>query len=461
MKQLLELRAQVSPFMAGYDAQGQDKIWAGQSAAFRDFWVNRVMASGDEPIGDDDCDLIIRILDRNAKGNTKDTQAVARAMVPQGAWRRMLNRLHADKRLGTALNAVLTATVPERKAEAVNELYAMNQGERNYLTGSSGNAVCSFLAAYDPVHNLSIISLKDRRAVLEYLGVELPFDWDKASMGVKIAETSKAILATTTELGLTGSARTVSRFFYVPFVKVLWRGEHTVQLAGRSVSVAVPTDTDDEAAIAAADAALPGAGANPVGQSVMGGEQLALSGGAPADEIRESMQIQALLAKIGTMMGFSIWLPRGDRSRVLKAWAPRPGELLDVLPLGYDATTTKTIEQIDVLWLRRRSIARAFEVEHTTSIYSGLLRMADLVALQPDINVKLHIVAGIERQAKVLEEIDRPVFAMLEPKPLRQMCTFLSYDHIREIADLKHLARLSDLVLEDYEIAAEVGDNDL
>lgn len=33
--------------------------------------------------------------------------------------------------------------------------------------------------------------------------------------------------------------------------------------------------------------------------------------------------------------------------------------------------------------LRRRSIARAFEVEHTTAIYSGLLRKADLISLQP------------------------------------------------------------------------------
>jgi hypothetical protein len=39
------------------------------------------------------------------------------------------------------------------------------------------------------------------------------------------------------------------------------------------------------------------------------------------------------------------------------------------------------IERIDVLWLKGRSIKRAFEVEHTTSIYSGILRMADLLAL--------------------------------------------------------------------------------
>ena len=416
------------------------------------------MAADSAPISDDDCDPVIRILDRNAKGNTKESQAVARAMVPQGAWRRMINKLHADKRLGQAMNDVLTETSPSRKAKALDRLYDLNEGERNYLTGSSGNAVCAFLAAYDPAENVSVISLKDRRSILYYLGVDVPFDWDRASIGTRIVETNQLIRDAARQLGVEGSARTISRFFYFPAVKALWRGEHTVQLPGRSVSVAVPTERDDDEL--AGDHPPQGLEADALLGSQHGPHGAAASASAASsDEIRESMQIQALLAKIGTMMGFTIWLPRGDRSRVLKAWTPAPVELLDVLPLGYDTTTTKTVEQIDVLWLRRRSIARAFEVEHTTSIYSGLLRMADLVALQPDINVKLHIVANVDRQSKVLEEINRPVFAMLDPKPLREMCTFLSYDHIREIADLKHLARLSDLVLDDYAIEAEADDD--
>ena len=76
-------------------------------------------------------------------------------------------------------------------------------------------------------------------------------------------------------------------------------------------------------------------------------------------------------------------------------------------------TTLKTIEQIDVLWLRKRSIVRAFEVEHTTSVYSGLLRMADLIALQPNMNIKLHIVAPVAKREKVFQEIRRPVFSLL------------------------------------------------
>src|SRR5918992_5311579 len=96
----------------------------------------------------------------------------------------------------------------------------------------------------------------------------------------------------------------------------------------------------------------------------------------------------------------------------------RSQNLLERLPLNYDDTTLRTIEQIDVLWLKGRSIRRAFEVEHTTSIYSGILRMADLLALQPNMDIRLHIVAPDERREKVFAEITRPVFSLLQSGPL-------------------------------------------
>ena len=166
--------------------------------------------------------------------------------------------------------------------------------------------------------------------------------------------------------------------------------------------------------------------------------------------IRESYQIQALLARIGEAMGCTIWLPHSDRSNIIQEWTPNDGVLLDALPLNYDETTLKTIEQIDVLWLRRRSIVRAFEVEHSTAIYSGILRMADLLALQPNMDIRLHIVAPYSRKEKVMQEIQRPVFSLLERAPLSEICSFISYDSVRELSDTQHLSHLSDSVLEEY-----------
>ncbi|MFN8466333.1 MAG: hypothetical protein U0X20_12320 [Caldilineaceae bacterium] len=175
---------------------------------------------------------------------------------------------------------------------------------------------------------------------------------------------------------------------------------------------------------------------------------------AQDQEVRESIKIQALLTKIGASMGLKVWLPRNDRSGVAREWKDTDN-LLQVLPLNYDEVTLKTVEQIDVIWLRGRSIVRAFEVEHTTSIYSGILRMADLLALQPNMNIKLHIVAPEARRDKVFQEIRRPVFSLLEAGPLAERCTFLSYDAVRDIAGLRHLGHLSDSVLEEYTEEAE------
>lgn len=196
--------------------------------------------------------------------------------------------------------------------------------------------------------------------------------------------------------------------------------EHRVRRDGSEVTVSVPEDVDEPAR-------------------------------SSTKQTRESTKIQALLAKIGSTMGFRIWIPANDRAGILREQPSIEPSLLQQLPLNYDTTTLKTIENIDVLWLKGRSMARAFEVEHTTAIYSGILRMADLLALQPNMDIRLHIVGPDERRRKVFEEIKRPVFSLLEGKPLQERCTFLSYDSVEEIAKLPHLGHVNDSILSEYE----------
>ena len=170
-----------------------------------------------------------------------------------------------------------------------------------------------------------------------------------------------------------------------------------------------------------------------------------------APEVRESTRVQALLAEVGARMGMQIWIPRNNREAVLAEWKGDHAPVLDRLPLNYDDVTLRTIEQIDVLWLKGRAIKRAFEVEHTTSVYSGILRMADLLALQPNMDIRLHIVAPAARREKVFQELRRPVFSLLDRGPLSESCSLLSYDSVRELASHSHLSYLSDSVLEEYE----------
>jgi hypothetical protein len=254
-----------------------------------------------------------------------------------------------------------------------------------------------------------------------------------------MVESNNAIFHAAQSIGLPPSARAISVFFYSPSVKSVWKQQHTVKLPEGELEVSVPPDSDDEWDTDGVWGVV---------------EEDDYAGGFPATEISKAMQIQAELARIGAAMGFKIWLPKADRTRVLKKWNAAPGELLDSLPLAFDKTTIATIELIDVLWLRHRSIVRAFEVEHTTSIYSGLLRLADLVALQPNINVKLHIVSAQQRRAKVFREILRPVFSTMQGFSLRDACTYLSYESVQEVGQQPHLEHLSESVIGKFAEAA-------
>lgn len=167
---------------------------------------------------------------------------------------------------------------------------------------------------------------------------------------------------------------------------------------------------------------------------------------------RDSILMQAKVAEIGATMGFSIWVPANDRTRVLERVTESVHDkFLEELNLGYDSATLSTIHQIDVLWLRRNAIVRAFEIEHTTAIYSGLLRMADLLALQPNIDIKLHIIADEDRQKKTIREITRPAFDSFD---LPEKCSFLSYGKIDAIANHPDLRFLKDDIISSYEVWA-------
>lgn len=166
---------------------------------------------------------------------------------------------------------------------------------------------------------------------------------------------------------------------------------------------------------------------------------------------RCSIRVQAKLATIGAILGFSIWIPASDRAAVADVAPERCRKaLLRTLPLCADHATLTTVANIDVMWLKRRAIIRAFEVEHTTSIYSGLLRMADLLALQPNIRIPLHLVAAGRRRAQVRAQILRPVFSAFEGAPLRQLCSFLAFEAVDEMLAEPKLAHMRDSMVEDY-----------
>ena len=414
----------ISRFLQSYGSVAKDLIWQRQSAEFRKFWSEQVLAQGHGEIPDETCDEIIRILDYCAEGKPKGSEVVAKTRVTQKRWRKLFKILHSDQKLAHLVDAIFKEDKVDHKVMLIDELYAVNTGKNNWLTGKGGNVLNALLAAYDPVENLSAVSLKHRKEQIEFLELKLPFDWDSASFGTRIVQSNVLLCEGTRALGVEGSARTLYQCMYFEPMMKLWHST-----GKKEVKVTVPRPIETEK-----------------------------PGRADEKDLRESLQMQVALSEIGSLMGFQIWLPRADRTRVLTKWKPEPRMLLENLPVGFNQATMKTIEQIDVLWLKGLSIVRAFEVEHTTSVYSGILRMADLLAMQPNLRIRLHIVAPASRREKVFQEIRRQVFAHLEGGALSGICTYLSYEKVAELRGQQNLVYLSDKVLENYEEKVQDAD---
>lgn len=412
------LKDKFEDFIKTYPENEKDKIWLDHSKKIQNFWNTKIIDTINTAISENEIDEIVQILDRNGKGNSKDTEAIARVMIPQGAWRKLFMQFKENRALALAVDSVLQSELTQ-KAKAIDKLYKFNKDERNYLTGQSGNFICSLLAGWDPFNNISPVSLKDRSLLMEYLKIEISPEFSSKTVGEQIVESNEKIKAYFATKLQVMNARTISVFVYSTYLKSEWKMILTVPTPQGQIGVTVPQTQDDE------------------------NEEIFKSG-------RESIEVQALLAKIGADMGMKIWVPKSDRKAVMKHWKPDSKELLDSLPLSFDETVIRTIENIDVLWFRNRTIMHAFEVEHTTSIYSGILRMADLVALLPNLQVNLHIVAPSERREKVLEEINRPVFALIEGGNLANFCTYLSYDSVTEIAKNPQLKHLNHTVLDEF-----------
>ncbi len=145
------------------------------------------------------------------------------------------------------------------------------------------------------------------------------------------------------------------------------------------------------------------------------------------EEVREDMaqdqahtRMQYLLSRIGKELGYGVWVALNDRGRSFEG--NRLADLcLPCLPsLGIHESIRDTIALIDVLWVDVPTgrILAAFEVEKSTSIYSGILRLSDLFLALPDHETRLRLVIPDDRQKEVIAQLTRPSFTRNGgPKP--------------------------------------------
>ena len=130
-------------------------------------------------------------------------------------------------------------------------------------------------------------------------------------------------------------------------------------------------------------------------------------------------------------MGCAVWVASDEKGKSYEDFVFAEHTLAEFPSVGLEPESRDLVRTIDVLWIRGNKIEAAFEVEVTTSIFSGLLRMSDLVSLQPNITFDLFIVAPDERASTVRRQVLRPTFEGFDP-PLRKRCRYLSASKLGE-----------------------------
>lgn len=135
-------------------------------------------------------------------------------------------------------------------------------------------------------------------------------------------------------------------------------------------------------------------------------------------------QMQTLLGAIGAAKGYDVWIPSSDRGKLdwsLTEAFPCNGNL----PAGFQ-DIERVIQEIDVMWVPKGSSEpRAlFEVEHSTPIYSGLLRFNDVHLVAPRLRPRFSVVANDARRDLFVRQLNRPTFRF---SGLSELCTFLDY----------------------------------
>lgn len=134
-------------------------------------------------------------------------------------------------------------------------------------------------------------------------------------------------------------------------------------------------------------------------------------------------QVQTLLGSIGNARGLDVWIPPNDRSKMDWTLAPR-FPFRPSMPPGLEPL----LREIDVVWMARggSTPVSLYEVEHSTPVYSGLLRFNDVHLTVPE-PPRFTIVAEETRRSLFARQVRRPTF---QTSGLEKLCNFMTYGEV-------------------------------
>jgi len=151
---------------------------------------------------------------------------------------------------------------------------------------------------------------------------------------------------------------------------------------------------------------------------------------AARDADHTHTEVQGWLRDLGLALDYDVWIASNDGNRPYASGRLSDG-CLERLPDSLAAKgSIETIRLIDVIWIEKgsRDVAAAFEVEHSTSIYSGIVRMLDLaLGVEGATARNFFLVAPDDREGDVRAQFARPAFSRVAELDLR----YLPYSELR------------------------------
>ncbi|NJD01130.1 MAG: hypothetical protein FIA99_00680 [Ruminiclostridium sp.] len=148
-------------------------------------------------------------------------------------------------------------------------------------------------------------------------------------------------------------------------------------------------------------------------------------------EENEHLKVQFLLTEIGRNLGYDVFVAINDHSKALDGKSLEFVTLPELPPLNLPQDIVKTVSLIDVIWIRKdnRKIECAFEIEKSTSIYSGILRLVDLASSLENLHYNFFLVAPNSREKEIIAQLKRPSFKAIDCVTLRYILFSDLYEH--------------------------------
>lgn len=143
-------------------------------------------------------------------------------------------------------------------------------------------------------------------------------------------------------------------------------------------------------------------------------------------------EMQYHLLKIGGSLGYDVITAANDKSKSYNGKNFSFICLSKFPEINADSDTASTIKLIDVLWYKKgtNKVISAFEVEKSTSIYSGILRLTDLSCSIAEGNEIFYLIVPDKREKDVRLQLSRPAI-----KSINANIKYILFSNLRQHCD--------------------------